>query len=103
MERNGTADLVEAYFDPALARVVPERQLDVMTRGLPRLRERFPTHRAYAEASVEELLGESLARTRFLEATWLIRQSSQRAASLQLAGVPPGRALELSIHWRRLS
>jgi hypothetical protein len=71
VDGNGTIDLVEAYFETNLAKVVPERLLEPMSRGLPQLRERFKTHRAYAQASVEELLGGAVTATRLLEANWL--------------------------------
>jgi len=71
LDGNGTLDLVEAYFDTTLGKVVPERALDAMTRGLPLLRDRFKTHKAYAEASVEEIFGEPLRTAKFLEANWL--------------------------------
>ncbi len=68
---HGTLDLVEAYFDTAMGKVVPERMLDAMSRGLPLLRERIKTHKAYGEASVEELFGEPLKTAKLLEANWL--------------------------------
>ena len=71
LDGNATIDLVEAYFDTALGKVVPERALDAMSRGLPRLRERVKTHKAYGEASVEDIFGESLKAAKLLEANWL--------------------------------
>jgi hypothetical protein len=68
---NGVLDLVEAYFDPDMAKVVPEQPLDTMSRGLPALRERIKTHKAYAEASVEDIFGEPLKKAKILEANWL--------------------------------
>jgi hypothetical protein len=71
LDGNGSLDLVEAYFDTAMGKIVPEQPLDVMSRGLPSLRERVKTHKAYAEASVEELFGDQLKQARMLEANWL--------------------------------
>jgi hypothetical protein len=71
LDGNGTTDLVEAYFDTAMGKVVPEQPLDTMSRGLPALRARVKTHKMYAEASVEELFGEPLKAARLLEANWL--------------------------------
>lgn len=70
-DHNGTIDLVEAYYDTAMAKFVPERMLDPMTRGLPLLRERFQTHQTYAEAGIEDVLGEARNDAKFLEANWL--------------------------------
>jgi hypothetical protein len=71
LDGNGTLDIVEAYFDTDLGKVVPERALDAMARGLPLLRERVKTHRAYGEASVEDIFGEPLQAAKLLEANWL--------------------------------
>lgn len=71
LDGNGTLDLVEAYFDTILGKVVPERALDTMVRGLPLLRERVKSHQAYAEAGVEDIFGEPLKEAKCLEANWL--------------------------------
>ncbi len=55
---DGTADLIEAHYDASLKKVVPDRPLGPMAQAMPFLRGRFATHRAYAEASVAELLGD---------------------------------------------
>jgi enediyne biosynthesis protein E4 len=71
LDGNSSIDLVEAYFDPAMGKIVPEHSLDIMSRGLPLLRERIKTHKIYSEASVEEIFGEPLKAARILEANWL--------------------------------
>lgn len=71
LDDNGTTDLVEAYFDTAMGKIVPEQPLDIMSRGLPWLRERVKTHKAYAEASIDEIFGERLKMAKLLEANWL--------------------------------
>jgi enediyne biosynthesis protein E4 len=71
LDDNGTHDLVEAWFNPAMNKVVPEQQFDLMSRGIPGLRERIRTHKAYAEAGVEDLFGASLQKAKVLEANWL--------------------------------
>ncbi len=70
-EQDGLIELLEARFVPELNGYAPERALDTVTRGLPRLAERFRTHEAWAKARIEEVLGDwgSLARTH--EANWL--------------------------------
>jgi hypothetical protein len=71
MDGNGTVDLVEAYFDNDMGKVVPELALDAISRGFPEIRQRVKTHKQYGEASVEEIFGEGLKKTKLLEANWL--------------------------------
>jgi len=71
LDGNGSIDLVEAYFDSTMGKVVPEQSLDTMSQGLPALRERVKSHKAYAEAGVEELFGEPLKSAKMMEANWL--------------------------------
>jgi hypothetical protein len=71
LDGNGSLDLVQAYFDAAMNKMVPEEPLDTMSHGLPSLREGVKTHKAYSEASVEELFGEPLKNAKVLEANWL--------------------------------
>lgn len=71
LDGSGTVDLLEAYFDVAIGKYVPERLLDVLGGGLPFLHERFKTHRAYAEASIEQCLEPPLRPAGILEANSL--------------------------------
>jgi enediyne biosynthesis protein E4 len=68
---DGTVQLVEAHYEPPLQKVVPLRQLGALAKGLPFLRGRFLSNRAYSTASVEEVLGERLSAAKKLEAVWL--------------------------------
>lgn len=68
---DGTGDLIEAHFDEALRKWVPERQLGPMAQAMPFLRGRVSSHRAYADAEVDQLLAERAQYARFLEAQWL--------------------------------
>jgi len=54
-----------------LKKIVPERRLDFVARGLPFLAAKFPTHESYGRASVAEILGEQLGAAKVLEAGWL--------------------------------
>ena len=67
----GSVEIVEAYFDKTLAKLVPERAFMSMANGLPFIRERFTTHLAYGQASLAEILGERLKTTRELSANTL--------------------------------
>ena len=66
----GVVDQLEAYFDDTLQKVVPWATFAV-AQAMPWIAERFPTHRAYATASVAELLGDRMATTKVLQANWL--------------------------------
>ena len=66
--RDGTAEVVEASFDPGLNKIVPWRDLDAMTKALPFVREKFQTCRAYSRASVQEILGDEFTSAAELKA-----------------------------------
>ncbi|MBI2949794.1 MAG: VCBS repeat-containing protein [Verrucomicrobia bacterium] len=69
--QDGQVQLLEAYSNKALERIVPFRDLDLIGTALPWLRERFPTHKAYARASVAEILGDRMAKAKELLAVEL--------------------------------
>jgi len=71
LDGNGVYDCVEAHYDAELRLWVPERGLNTLGAALPLLREKWTSHRAYALASLEELLGDRLAQAQTLQATWL--------------------------------
>jgi hypothetical protein len=68
---DGTAQMIEAHYELALQKIVPERQLDDLAKGLPFLRERFSSYRSYSVASVQEALGDRLGAAKILQANWL--------------------------------
>ena len=67
----GTVELVEAYYEEEQKKWVPERDLTAMAVGMPWLREKYGSHRAYAQAGVEEMLGERMGAMKVKEAVWL--------------------------------
>ena len=69
--RAGEVNAVEAFFDIESGKLVPERPFESMANGLPFIRERFTTHKAYAEAGVAEILGDVFASARELAANTL--------------------------------
>lgn len=71
VDGDGNDDLIEAHFDSELKKFVPERQLVALGRVMPFLREKFPTNKIFAEAGVDELLGERAKAAKYLEANWL--------------------------------
>jgi enediyne biosynthesis protein E4 len=67
----GSLALLEAYYEPAMEKYVPERRLDVMARSMPFLRGRFTSYQAYADSGVDEILGDRAAQSHYLEVNWL--------------------------------
>ncbi len=49
-------EIIESHFDPVLRKLVPDRQLDVLARAMPFLKERFTSNVAFGRASVDELI-----------------------------------------------
>ena len=55
---DGRVDLVEGWFEPTVRKEVPVRQLEVLGKIFPQLRERFPSNRAFGAAGLAEVLGQ---------------------------------------------
>ena len=53
----GALDLIEAVYDPLHNAEIPRRMRDALASAYPPLTGRFPTHKAYAEATMEQILG----------------------------------------------
>jgi enediyne biosynthesis protein E4 len=68
---NGQESLMEAWKDRTMGKWVPEVDRDALGKEWPWVTAKYPLHRAYAEASVEEILGETAKNARVLEANWL--------------------------------
>jgi hypothetical protein len=69
-DRTGELEVIEAYFDPALSKIVPWAGLDEMSAALPFVREKFPTCQAYGTAAVDEILGNQFKAAQELRASW---------------------------------
>ncbi|MBI4660202.1 MAG: VCBS repeat-containing protein [Verrucomicrobia bacterium] len=54
--QQGRLDLIETEYEAASGTLLPRRMLNPLAAALPFLRERFPTHKAFSEASIEEVL-----------------------------------------------
>jgi hypothetical protein len=52
----GADDLIEATFDPQRQTDVPRRMRAFLADAYPPLVEKFPTHRAYSEATLQQIL-----------------------------------------------
>jgi hypothetical protein len=70
-DRNGTLDVIEAYFDPILNKLVPERGLTSISNAIPYVRIRTVTHKKFAGASVQEIVGPVLQQAGELQANTL--------------------------------
>ncbi|MCX8107997.1 MAG: VCBS repeat-containing protein, partial [Verrucomicrobiae bacterium] len=68
---SGVVNMIEASVDPCSGKAVPERDLDAVASALPFVRDRFPTHAAYARATVEDLLRIRSSKTEVLQVTTL--------------------------------
>lgn len=64
---DGTYDVVEAYRDVASGKDVPMRNLDALSKAMPMLKEKFPTHAAFASATLADVV----PVTDVLSANWL--------------------------------
>jgi enediyne biosynthesis protein E4 len=67
----GVVDVVEAEYEVELGAAAPRRYRDPLMAAMPFLAGRFPTHKAFSEASLEAVLGEAKARARVVRATTL--------------------------------
>ncbi len=64
-------DAVEGAFDRELGKEVPERGLRNFSTVMPWIRQRFPTHESFAQASLSEIFQDRLKSARRLEAATL--------------------------------
>jgi hypothetical protein len=71
MAQSGEVQLLESYFEPDSGRYVPSRMLERVTQAIPMLAARFPTHQSWADAGIEEVMGERRDTMRYGEADWL--------------------------------
>ena len=71
MLEDGEVQILESCFEPDMGKYVPIQMLDRVTQTIPLLTARFPTHRSWAEASIEEVMGERRQSMRHVEADWL--------------------------------
>jgi enediyne biosynthesis protein E4 len=69
--RTGGVDLFEAYSHPRMPEEVPWRSLASVAQSMPFVRGAFPTHDAYARASIREILGPRVDTARVWSAQWL--------------------------------
>lgn len=94
LDGNGTVDLVEARFNLALGKEVPERTFNIVRAAMPYLQERVESYEAYAGMSVQEIYGEALGRASVLK----VRTFESMIFRLH-QGKYQGRALPAEAQW----
>jgi hypothetical protein len=67
----GMIDLFETEWDAHANVLAPRRRLDVLSRGIPSLLERFRSHKAFSEATFAEVLAPYASRAHKLSVTTL--------------------------------
>ena len=68
VEGNGVWEVVEAFWEPGMKKVLPWRDWKTMKGAMPTLSERFKTYQEYGQASVEEIFGEKFKQMEELRA-----------------------------------
>ena len=71
LDGNGTVEVIEAYYDAALRKEVPDRGLKAVSAAIPFLAEKWTSFEAYGRASVQEIYGDKLRGMETLEANTL--------------------------------
>jgi hypothetical protein len=70
-EGRGAMDLIEGGYAPELKTSVPRRSLNALAQAFPQMLERFPTHRAFAQAALADVLAALPSRAAAVSATTL--------------------------------
>ena len=71
LDRNGILDVVEARYEPALDAYAPVRGLTTLSYAIPAIRGRVQTFQQFAASSLADVVGGSLERVPFEEASTL--------------------------------
>ncbi|MCZ6821041.1 MAG: FG-GAP-like repeat-containing protein [Calditrichaeota bacterium] len=66
-DRNGTMDIIEAHFDMAQAKIVPESHRETLIKAIPIVRSRVPTYKVYSKAGMADIIGADSTRSRQLK------------------------------------
>jgi hypothetical protein len=64
-------EILETEYDPATGALAPSRQFLALANSLPFLYEQFGSHKAYSEATLDQVLGQRTVLGRRVEATTL--------------------------------
>jgi hypothetical protein len=69
--QDGSVQLVESHFEAEMNKYVPSQSLERVTQAIPYLIARFPTHQAWADAGIDEVIGDRGGSIHYCEADWL--------------------------------
>jgi hypothetical protein len=87
---NGVLDLLEAYTDPLSGKVVPRRDMAFLSTGLPLLRTRFASHKAFSTSEASGVLGDQFARAQQAQAsTFASMLFLNRGGHFEAVPLPP--------------
>lgn len=67
----GHTELLEAYFEESLNKIVPRLDRKELDDAMPYLKLRFPKHEAFSKASVQDVLGTAFNKANELDVTQL--------------------------------
>lgn len=89
-DANGTIDVVDAQYDPRLKAVAPLRGFLGLTMGIPSVGRRIGSFRAYADASVQDVLGPAASEAAVLQVNGLAHQLFlSRDGGFEAVELPP--------------
>ena len=71
-DQSGTYDLVEAYHDVKMGKLVPVRGLSCSSRAMPFVKKATPTYEKFGQAGCSEIYGDKLAKAQKVEAHYLL-------------------------------
>jgi hypothetical protein len=86
----GLVDTLEAAYDTELQALAPIWHRDTLATALPWIAGKYPTHKAYSEATVEEILGERKSKASWVEVNTLSSMAFlNRGDHFQPVELPP--------------
>jgi hypothetical protein len=68
---NGTVELLETETEGKPDRLWPRRDMNFLSAGMPSLRARFPTHKAFSTADANTILGPQFSKAQSVQANTL--------------------------------
>ncbi|MHB9005945.1 MAG: FG-GAP-like repeat-containing protein [Limisphaerales bacterium] len=71
LDESGSVDLVEAYFNPELGKLVPERGFMAVLAAMPFVQENVQTFEQYGTSGIDQIYGDRLRGAQTVEVNWL--------------------------------
>jgi len=69
--QEGNTQVLESHYEPDLIKYVPSQGLERASQAIPFLAGQFSTHQAWAEAGIDDVVGDRRDAIHYLEAEWL--------------------------------